>query len=99
MKGGVAQVRAFLSAHGTSRSLAAWEDGDGSAFASYVTADAWAEVCAGFDARALAATLHKRGLLKTTQMGEHLATKVRIPGHGRPRRYPVAATVPRGDDA
>ncbi len=118
VKDGVAAVRAFLSAHGTSRFLAAWEDGadvakvhnlagyrrsvtdgSGTAFDYFVTADAWAEVCAGFDARALAATLHKRGLLKTTEKGEHLATKVRIPGHGRPRCYHVAAAILGGDDA
>ncbi len=41
----------------------------------------------------------KRGLLKTTEKGEHLATKVRIPGHGRPRCYHVAAAILGGDDA
>jgi len=118
VKDGIAAVRAFLSAHGTSRFLAAWEDradetrilnlagyrrtvsdGDGSAFDFYITADAWGEVCAGFDSRALAAALVERGFLKRPEKGEHLSAKVRVPGHGRPRVYHIGASIFGGDDA
>ncbi len=118
VRDGIAAVRAFLSAHGTSRFLAAWEDradetrilnlagyrrtvsdGDGSAFDFYITADAWGEVCAGFDPRALAAALVERGFLKRPEKGEHLSAKVRVPGHGRPRIYHIGAAIFGGDDA
>ncbi len=118
VRDGIAAVRAFLSAHGTSRFLAAWEDradetrilnlagyrrtvsdGDGSAFDFYITADAWGEVCAGFDSRALAAALVERGFLKRPEKGEHLSAKVRVPGHGRPRVYHIGASIFGGDDA
>lgn len=118
VKDGIAAVRAFLSAHGTSRFLAAWEDGadiakvhnfagyrravsdgEGSAFDYFVTADAWGEVCAGFDPRALAAALVQRGYLKKPEKEIHLSAKIRVPGHGRPRCYHIAAAILGGEDA
>ncbi len=118
VKDGIAAVRAFLSAHGTSRFLAAWEDradetrihnlagfrkqvsdGEGSAYDFYVTTESWGEVCAGFDPKALAATLAKRGLLLKPEKEIHRSKVMRVPGHGRRRVYHIGASILGGDDA
>jgi putative DNA primase/helicase len=79
VRDGINAVKAFLSAHGTSRFLAAWEDNADAAriphlvgfrkktidgsVEYFVTAEAWPEVAAGFDPKSLAKILADRGLL------------------------------------
>lgn len=108
VRDGIAAVRTFLSAHGTSRFLAAWEDGaediriqnlagfrrsagDGVEF--YVTPEAWPEIAAGFDGKALAAVLAERGLLLKPETGQHRSKVLRVPGHGRRRLYHISAEL------
>jgi uncharacterized protein (DUF927 family) len=106
---GINAVRAFLSAHVNSRFLDAWngnatekltnlagfrkkcEDGDGWDF--FVTTEAWPEVAAGFDAKALAAVLAERGLLSLPDSGPHRAKKLRIPGYGQRRVYHILSSI------
>ena len=46
----------------------------------YITADAWTEVAAGFNKKALAETLAKNGFLEVPEKGAHRAKMVRVPG-------------------
>jgi putative DNA primase/helicase len=77
-KDGVDAVRTFLSAHGLSRFLPAWEPSDfdpktpnlagyrkrvNDGWDFYITSEAWPEVAAGFNKTALSETLAKHGLL------------------------------------
>ena len=64
----------------------------------YVTAEAWPEVTAGFDARSLAGVLVARGLLIPPESGPHRAKSVRIPGHGQRRVYHIPARILEGAD-
>ncbi len=64
----------------------------------YVTAEAWPEVTAGFDARSLAGVLVERGLLIPPESGPHRAKSVRIPGHGQRRVYHIPARILEGAD-
>jgi len=118
VRDGIAAVRAFISAHGMSRFLAAWDDdradetriinlagyrkkvtvGDGGAWEFYVTAEAWGEVTAGFDPKALASILAERGLLLVPEKGPHRAKLVRVPSHAPRRLYHLAANLMGGAD-
>jgi putative DNA primase/helicase len=61
----------------------------------YLTPEGWKEACSGFDSRALARLLVKRGLLDTDKAGK-AQLKVRVPGHGECRLYVLrAASVAR----
>lgn len=46
----------------------------------YITADAWTEVAAGFNKKALAETLAKNDFLEVPEKGAHRAKMVRVPG-------------------
>jgi hypothetical protein len=46
----------------------------------YITADAWTEVAAGFNKKALAETLAKNGFLEVPEKGAHRAKMVRVTG-------------------
>ena len=74
------------------------ETGDGSAWDYYVTPQAWAEVCSGYEKRALAKIMAERGLLKTPRTGSHFAEYVRVPGQGTRRLYHLSAQILEGDD-
>jgi putative DNA primase/helicase len=109
---GIAAVRAFLSAQGSSRFEAAWEepprdrDGnpvpprianqagwrkrvileDGEAWDYLISADAWREAAAGFNAESLARTLVERGYLLPGGDGKSSRNE-KIPSHGQRRVY------------
>jgi putative DNA primase/helicase len=116
---GIAAVRAFLSAHGSSRFEAAWEepprDRDGNpvplrivnqagwrkrviledgeeAWDYLISADAWREAAAGFNAGSLARTLLERGYLLPGGDGKSSRNK-KIPGHGQRRVYHISHTL------
>ena len=104
---GISQVRAFISAHGSSRFLAAWEDDanhavrdqagfrrrEGAGWEYFVTASCWREeVCRGFDAKTIAATLHERGLLIGGDNGR-FSEVVRVPQQGSLRLYHVTSKL------
>jgi putative DNA primase/helicase len=102
IRGGIEQVRSFISAHGSSRFLQPWEPGggnqplrevagfrkrEGDGWDYYVTSSAWRdEVCKGFNSTTIAEALHQRGLLAATQNGR-LNSVVRVPGEGPQRLY------------
>jgi putative DNA primase/helicase len=114
---GIAAVRAFLSAHGSSRFEAPWEepprdrdgnpvpprivnqagwrkrvkDGEG-AWDYLISADAWREAAAGFNAGSLARTLVERGYLSPRGDGKSSRNK-KIPGHGQRRVYHISHTL------
>jgi putative DNA primase/helicase len=109
IRDGIAQVRAFLHAHGMSRFVPAWEGEEqrlptrdiagfrkreGDGWDYYVTAPAWsAEVCAGCNAQMLAAVLADRDLLVLPPKGSHRAKAVNVPGHGKLRLYHLPARL------
>ena len=113
VRDGIRALRSFVSAHSTSRFLAAWENEksdkivnlagfrrktqDGSSWDYFVAAEAWAEATAGFDAKQLAAVLVEGGLL-SPQDHRHRAKLVRIPGHGPRRVYHLLSRFLEGDD-
>ena len=114
VRDGIAAVRTFLSAHGTSRFLPAWDEdsetirisnlagfrkntGDGVEF--YIASEAWPEVAAGFDPRALASVLAERGFLMKPETGAHRSKVIRVPGHGRRRLYHISPELLGGADA
>ena len=105
VRDGINAVKAFLSANGTSRFLAAWEDRAdearipnlagfrrkvGDSIEYLITTDAWPEIAAGFDPKSLAAALADRNLLVLPSSGPHRAKMVRIPGHGNRRVYHIS---------
>ena len=115
---GIAAVRAFLSAQGSSRFEAAWEepprdrDGnpvpprianqagwrkrvileDGEAWDYLISADAWREAAAGFNAESLARTLVERGYLLPGGDGKSSRNE-KIPSHGQRRVYHISHTL------
>jgi uncharacterized protein (DUF927 family) len=101
IRGGIEQVRSFISAHGSSRFLPAWEGGsnqlarevagfrkrEGDGWDYYVTSSAWRdEVCKGYNGSTIAAALQQRGLLAAGEQGR-LSSVVRVPGGGSQRLY------------
>jgi uncharacterized protein (DUF927 family) len=108
IRGGIEQVRSFISAHGSSRFLQPWEQGsgnqvirdvagfrkrEGDGWDYYVTSSAWRdEVCKGFNSTTIAEALHERGLLAATQNGR-LNGVVRVPGEGPQRLYHLHAKL------
>lgn len=101
VRDGIAQIRAFLLAHGMSRFVPAWEDeeprvpvrdiagfrkqADGG-WDFYVTPEAWTEVCAGCDGKQVAAILADRGMLAGATK-RHRSIALTVPGHGKRRLY------------
>jgi len=94
-------VRSFISAHGSSRFLPAWEGGssqiardvagfrkrEGDGWDYYVTSSAWREeVCKGYNGTTIAAALQQRGLLVVGEQGR-LSSVMRVPGGGPQRLY------------
>ena len=102
IQGGIEQVRSFISAHGSSRFLPAWEQGgsaqlvrdiagfrkrEGDGWDYFVTSSAWRdEVCKGFNSATIATALRERGLLVAPEQGR-FSSVVRVPGEGRQRLY------------
>jgi uncharacterized protein (DUF927 family) len=70
-----------------------------SAYDFYITTEAWCEVCAGFDPKALADHLAARGFLSMADGGRHRAKSVGVPGHGKRRVYHIDSSILAGDDA
>jgi uncharacterized protein (DUF927 family) len=53
--------------------------------------EAWrGDVCKGFDATAIARAMRERRMLDRSEDGKHLARRVLVPGHGKPRLYCLA---------
>ncbi len=105
---GLAQIRHFLEAHGSSRFQTIGEgdearvinragfrrkDGDGR-WEYLVLPEAWrSEVCAGQDARALAKELQRRGFLVPDKGDEKLQARHKLPGMGTKRCYHLSAQI------
>ena len=114
---GLAQVRRFFELHGESRFSRFGEDradrptinragfrrDDGSGATEFLVLPAvWrSEICAGFDAHALARELVACGVLVPDASDGKPQSRHRLPGLGVPRVYHVTAAVLRdgGDDA
>jgi uncharacterized protein (DUF927 family) len=105
LRDGIAQVRAFLEAHGSSRFEPAWTEGGGRTinragfrrqdaaghWEYYVLPEAWrGELCRGFDAKAIAKAMVAHLSLARGD-GKNLTTKQRVPGFGEVRVYTVRA--------
>lgn len=113
VRDGIDQVRGFLQANGMARFVPAWEEPDpgrvpardvagfrkkeGDGWDYYATTTAWKEICAGFDPRALAATLAEKGMLLIPSRGSRRAKLVRVPGHGQLRLYHLPGVILQGD--
>ena len=67
----------------------------------FVLPETWrVEVCAGFDAVAVARVLAERGQLKRDTADDKLQSRHRLPGAGKPVRcYHLLAAILGGDDA
>ncbi len=104
---GLAQIRRFLEAHGSSRFQAIGEDGeakilnragfrrkaDDGRWEYFVLPEAWkSEVCVGQDARALAKELGQRGFLVPGSDGKPQSTH-KLPGMGAKRCYHLSAQI------
>jgi uncharacterized protein (DUF927 family) len=108
IQGGIEQVRSFISAHGSSRFLSAWEQGasnqsvrdvagfrkrEGDGWDYYVTSSAWRdEVCKGYNGSTIARALQERGMLVTGEAGRFNSV-VRVPGGGPQRLYHLHSKV------
>ena len=104
---GLAQIRHFLEAHGSSRFQTIGEDveakivnragfrraaADGR-WEYFVLPESWkSEVCAGQDARALARELQRRGYLVPGNDGKPQSTH-KLPGMGAKRCYHLSAQI------
>ncbi|WP_191059150.1 DUF927 domain-containing protein [Geminicoccus harenae] len=111
IKAGLAQVRAFLEAHGTSRFEPAWETPnerpiinrvgfrkleDGT-WTYLVLPEAWrSEVCKGFDPAMIARAMRERKWLRPGD-GKNLSVQARVPGVGKIRVLQIEATFLEGD--
>jgi uncharacterized protein (DUF927 family) len=108
VRDGIAAVRSFISAHGSSRFLPAWEPGadqiriqnlagfrrtTDDGIEYFVPIEAWSEMAPGFDKQALIKALADRNLLLLPKSGPHRAESIRIPGHGRRRCYHFSANL------
>ena len=114
MREGIKAVRAFISAHMTSRFMAAWDPNHVERLTNlagyrkkneatdgwdfYITTGAWPEVTAGFDPKALAAVLVERGLLTPPDSGQRRTQLIRVPGYGPRRLYHIPAKILDGED-
>ncbi len=110
---GIAAARSFLSAHGASRFLPAWETGADAIqipnlagfrrnlngrVEFFVKTEAWPEVASGLDPKALARNLAQRGFLLTQGKGPHRAKVVRVPGKGVFRVYHLSPSLMESSD-
>ena len=105
---GIAQIRHFLEAHGSSRFQTIGEgdetrvinragfrrkDDDGH-WEYFVLPEAWkSEVCAGQDSRALGKELQRRGFLKQDKGDGKLQARHKLPGMGTKRCYHLRAQI------
>ncbi len=105
---GLAQIRLFLEAHGSSRFQTFGEgdetrvinragfrrkDDDGH-WEYFVLPEAWkSEVCAGVDAGALAKALVQRGLLVPDKSDGKPQARHKLPGMGTKRCYHLSAQI------
>jgi putative DNA primase/helicase len=65
----------------------------------FITGPAWrAEVCRGFDAKRLAATLAERGFLELPASDDRRSKSVRVPGHGQLRLYHISGRLFESDE-
>ncbi len=105
---GLAQIRRFLEAHGSSRFQTIGEDGeakiinragfrkkgDDGRWEYFVLPEVWkSEVCAGQDTRALAKELRQRGLLVPDGSDGKLQARHKLPGLGTKRCYHLSAQI------
>lgn len=104
---GIAQIRKFLEAHGESR-FAPWQPSeyptanragfkktlDDGRMEFYVLPETFAsELCAGFDAKALAAAMVDEGLLHPDPTSKKTAKSMRITALGQARVYHIDAKI------
>jgi uncharacterized protein (DUF927 family) len=107
---GIEQVRLFVAQHGASRfqrdggetvrDRAGWVRDDGGEPEYLILPDVWrAELCAGHDARAIAAALAEAGHLRVSADGKAQRVE-RVPGIGPRRVYVLRASIlgEGGDD-
>ncbi len=105
---GLAQIRRFLEAHGSSRfqtigegdearviNRAGFRRKDGEGRWEYlVLPEAWkSEVCAGQDAQALTRELQRRGFLVPDKGDGKLQARHKLPGLGTKRCYHLSAQI------
>lgn len=109
---GLARVRRFLVAHGSSRfetwgeteprtlNRAGWKRADGAdGWDYFIPSEVWREeVCVGLDARAVARLLADRGALVSGEDGR-LARSLKIPGAGKIRVHHLRGALVHGDAA
>lgn len=75
------------------RDVAGYRQKVGDGWDFFITTSAWKEeVCRGFDARRLAATMAQRGYMDAPDATRR-AKMVRVPGHGQLRLYHVLSSV------
>jgi uncharacterized protein (DUF927 family) len=107
---GIAQVIAFVEAHGSSRFEAAWDDADGARVNNragfrkqedklwqfYILPEVWKrEVTKGFDSAKLARAMIKRGLM--IEGKDRPAAQVYVPGYRNIRLYCLAPEIIAGE--
>ena len=105
---GLAQIRHFLEAHGSSRFQTMGEDveakiinragfrrkADDGRWEYFVLPEVWkSEVCAGQDTRALARELQQCGFLVPDKGDGKLAARHKLPGLGTKRCYHLSAKI------
>jgi putative DNA primase/helicase len=103
----IEQVRAFIEAHGTSRfgrcgepdhtvvNRVGFRRDDGEGKTDYlVLPESWRnELCAGYDARAVAHALLEKGHLAPDQNDDKLQSRHRLPGLGTQRVYHLRSSI------